>query len=153
MYLAKKQHAPRYKGLMRINKMEAQVDELKELIQSLKKEQESSISNLKAIEDKIFEGKFNIKSNANIKPVEISRLLKDITDKIKQELSSVKSKIAKQKLAEEQARLKKLQEEMELERKKKEEEETMAKLLQEEKRLRAEIESRRKKDVETKKRS
>lgn len=151
MYLAKKQHAPRYKGLMKINKMEAQVDELKELIQNLKKEKDSSLNNLKVIEDKIFEGKFNIKSNENIKPVEISRLIKDITDKIKQELTSVKSKIAKQKLAEEQARLKKLQEEMELERKKKEEEEAMAKLLQEEKRLRAEIESRRKKDVETKK--
>jgi len=151
MYLAKKQHAPRYKGLMKMKKTEEQTGELKELIQGLKKDQDASLNNLKAIEDKIFEGKFKIKSNENIKQAEISRLLKEITDKIKQEFTSVKTKIAKQKLAEEQARLKKLQEEMELERKKKEEEEAMAKLLQEEKRLRAEIESRRKKDVAAKK--
>merc|ERR1712083_973666 len=119
MYLAKKQHAPRYKGLMKMKKTEEQTGELKELIQGLKKDQDASLNNLKAIEDKIFEGKFKIKSNENIKQAEINRLLKEITDKIKQEFTSVKTKIAKQKLAEEQARLKKLQEEMELERKRK----------------------------------
>merc|ERR1711915_1095993 len=63
--------------------------------------------------------------NENITKREIEKYYKTLVDQINKELSNVKSKIEKQKAAEEQAKLRKLQEEMEaeMEIKRKQEEE------------------------------
>merc|ERR1719458_2238543 len=58
---------------------------------------------------------------------------KGLVDQINKELASVKGKLEKQKVAEEQAKLKKIQQEMEEERRKKEAEEAAARKAEEEK--------------------
>merc|ERR1712123_181270 len=67
-----------------------------------------------------------------------------LVDQINKELSNVKSKIEKQKAADEQTKLRKLQQEMEEERRKKEAEEAEIRRLEEERKQRAEMEQKRK---------
>merc|ERR1711915_922267 len=87
-----------------------------------------------------------IKRNENITKREIEKYYKTLVDQINKELSNVKSKIEKQKAAEEQAKLRKLQEEMEAERRKKEAEDAEIRRLEEERKMKAEMEIRRKQE-------
>jgi len=78
----------------------------------------------------------------------MDKYYKSLVDQINKELANVKSKIEKQKVGEEQARLRKLQQEMEEEKRKKEAADAAARKLEEDRRLKAEMEVKRKQEEE-----
>lgn len=122
-HLAKKQHAPRYKGVMKIKTLESQIKQLERVANELKKEKEASIKDIQSIHTAMLDSISKIKRDRKIKTQEIDKMYKDLSNKSNNQMLILQKKMLDQKNAEEQARLRKIQEEMERERKQKEEEE------------------------------
>jgi len=148
MYVAQKKHRPRYQTLVKIRFLHGQVQQIGSMAKSLKADKDGVEKSVKKLQENILQVCQTIKGNENIKKAEIEKLHKGLVDQINKELSSVKGKLEKQKVADEQAKLKKLQQEMEDERKRKEAEEAAARKVEEERRQKMEMEARRKKEEE-----
>merc|ERR1712108_99927 len=123
MHLARKRHAPRYKGVLRLKKLQNQIEEIGVMGGKLKGGKESIKSNVDKIYTQLDAAIAKIKASERISSREIEMMHSSLVAAIQKEIAGVKKKIETEKIAEEQARLRKIQEEMELERKKKEEEE------------------------------
>ena len=147
MYIARKQHEPRYTGIARLKKLQSQIEEIGKMSSKLK-DKDSVKANVKHIYAQLDGAIAKIKGSPNIKFPEIDRLSKSLVDLINKELGNVKQKLEKQKVAEEQERIRKIQEEMEKERKRKEDEEKQRLQLEEDRKLKAEMEVKRKKEEE-----
>ena len=147
MYIARKQHEPRYTGIARLKKLQNQIEEIGKMSSKLK-DKDSVKANVKHIYTQLDGAIAKIKGSPNIKFPEIDRLSKSLVDLINKELGNVKQKLEKQKVAEEQERIRKIQEEMEKERKRKEDEEKQRLQLEEDRKLKAEMEVKRKKEEE-----
>lgn len=52
-YLARKQHQPRYRGIIKINSISADVKKMQEIANQLKAEKESMLKQIKDIEEQI----------------------------------------------------------------------------------------------------
>merc|ERR1711981_1364133 len=113
MYLAKKQHAPRYKGVARLRKLQSQIEEIGKMSSKLKSGKDSVQANVKHIYGQLDGTIATIKGSPRISSTEIGRLNTGLVALINKELGSVKDKLEKQKVAEEQERIRKIQEEME----------------------------------------
>merc|ERR1711892_1171159 len=150
MHLAKKRHRPRYQALVKIRNLSGQVKQIGSMTKSLKSDKDGVEKSVKKIQDNIDQVCKTIKGNEAISKREIEKYYKSLVDQINKELSNVKSKIEKQKAADEQTKLRKLQQEMEEERRKKEEEEAEIRRLEEERKQRAEMEQKRKQEEENK---
>lgn len=148
MFLARKKHAPRYKGVARLRTLQSQIEEIGRMSGSLKKDKDSIRKNAGKIHDELAVCIAKIKSRPDIGSQEIDSMYKTLVDFINKELASVKSKIEKQKIAEEQERVRALQAQMEEERRRKEEEDRGRRELEEERQVRAEMEERRKREEE-----
>ena len=148
MYIAVKQHAPRYKGITRLRKLQSQIEEIGKMSEKLKSDKDSVKANVKHIYKQLDGAIAKIKGAPNIRSSDINKLNQSLVDLINRELGSVKQKLEKQKVADEQERIRKIQEEMEKERKRKEEEEKQKLQLEEDRRLKAEMEIKRKKEEE-----
>merc|ERR1719189_2876928 len=148
MYIAVKQHAPRYKGITRLRKLQSQIEEIGKMSEKLKSDKDSVKANVKHIYKQLDGAIAKIKGAPNILSSDINKLNQSLVDLINRELGSVKQKLEKQKVADEQERIRKIQEEMEKERKRKEEEEKQRLQLEEDRRLKAEMEIKRKKEEE-----
>merc|ERR1711870_40484 len=106
MYLARKQHRPRYLGLQTIKMLSGQVDKIQELGRNLKGGKSSMEQNMdKAVG--------TIKACEKIKKAEIDKMYNSLVEQIKKEFGNVKKKLEEERIAEEEERLRKLQEEME----------------------------------------
>merc|ERR1719186_111499 len=134
-----------------IKNLKGQVNQIGSMAANLKSDQKSSMAAVNQINENISQAVKAIRKNERIKKKEIDRIYNGLVDQIKKELGGVKNKIEKQKVAEEQAKLRKLQEEMEAERKRKEAEAAAAKQVEDERKQRMEIEARRKEDEEKRK--
>ena len=148
MYLAKKQHSPRIKGIARLRKLQSQIEEIGKMSSKLKSEKDAVQGNVKQIYAKLDEAIAKIKGSPKIRPRDIDTLNKGLVDLINKELGNVKQKLEKQKVAEEQERIRKIQEDMERERKRKEDEERQKIQNEEDRKLKAEMEIKRKKEEE-----
>ena len=148
MYLAVKQHSPRYKGIIRLRKLQVQIEEIGKMSSKLKADKDSVKANVKHIYAQLDGAIAKIKGSPKVRSIDIDRLNKSLVDLINKELGSVKQKLDKQKVAEEQERIRKIQEEMEKERKRKEEEDKQRIQLEEDRKLKAEMEVKRKKEEE-----
>ena len=146
MYLAKKQHAPRFRGIARLRKLQSQIEEIGRMSSKLKSGKNGVQANVKQIYGQLDGAIAKIKGTSKIGSEDIDRLNKALVELINKELGSVKDKLEKQKVAEEQERIRKIQEEMELERKRKEEEERQKRQMEDDRRLKAEMEVKRKKE-------
>merc|ERR1719400_1814638 len=113
MYLAQKKHKPRYQALVKIRYLNGQLQQIGSMAKSLKADKDGVEKSVKKIQDNIHQVCQTIKGNENIKKSEIEKMHKSLVDQINKELASVKGKLEKQKFAEEQAKLKKIQQEME----------------------------------------
>ena len=89
-----------------------------------------------------------IKTEETIRKKDLDKYYQTLVDQINGELANVKKKIEKQKAAEEQEKLRKLQREMEEQRKQKEAEEAELRRQEEERKLKAEMEVKRKAEEE-----
>ena len=151
MYVAKKKHRPRYQALVKIRYLHGQVQQIGSMAKSLKSDKDGVEKSVKKIQEQILQVSQSIKSNENTRKADIEKMYKSLVDQINKELSNVKSKIEKQKVAEEQAKLKKIQQEMEEERRKKEAEDAAVRKLEEDRKQRAEMEAKRKQEEEKRK--
>merc|ERR1740131_90929 len=148
MHLAKKKHRPRIKALVHIKSLSGQVEQIASMASGLKSDKDSVMKNVQKLNANINKVIYNIKQNHEIKKKEMDKMYQGLVDDINTEISNVKRKIEKQKAAEEQLKLKKLQQEMEREKRRKEAEEAELRRLEEERRMKAEMEARRKEEEE-----
>lgn len=154
MHLTREKHAPRYKGIMRMKKLQAQIEAIGKMASSLKEKDKQAVqANVKAIYGQLDAAIAKIRASAGMKKSDIDRLNQALVDKINSEVGDVKKRLEKQRAAEEQERLRKIQEEMEKERKRKEEEQRRLIEMEEDRKLKAEMEARRKLEEELNKKA
>ncbi|XP_063243579.1 myosin heavy chain 95F isoform X2 [Bacillus rossius redtenbacheri] len=152
MYLAKKKHKPRYQGIAKIKGLQEKLVRTSAIIEQLKKEKESSASEMKKLQADAVAAISKIKSTENISAGEIDKMYADLLSRADAQTSGLQKKLQQQKIAEEQERMRKIQEEMEREKQRKEEEERKKREEEETKRLKMEMEARRKAEEEQRKR-
>jgi len=152
MYLAKKKHRPRYRGIMKINSLQSMLSRMESIIGQLKKDKESSVSEVRALQNDMQTAINKIKANAKIKVEEINTLYTQLMNKANSLMGALQKKLESQKSAEEQERLRKIQQEMEKQKKQKEEEERQKREEEDNKKKKTEMEARRKQEEEVRKR-
>merc|ERR1712079_365831 len=113
MYLTRKQHRPRYLGLQTIKMLSGQVDKIQELGRNLKGGKSSMEQNLDVLRQNMDKAVGTIKACEKIKKAEIDKMYNSLVEQIKKEFGNVKKKLEEERIAEEEERLRKLQEEME----------------------------------------
>ena len=149
MYLARRQHRPRYEGVRRLKLLQSNIEQIGKMSESLKAERAAVLANVDKIHGQLDVAIARIRTSPKISKSDIDRMYNSLVDLINVELRGVKQKLERQRIVEEeQERMRKLQEEMERERKRKEEEENRLKELELEKQKKVEIESRRKVEEE-----
>lgn len=122
-YLIRKKHQPRYKGIMKIRQIKANVTRMEEVANQLKSEKESMLKCVYGIQQLIDGSIVKIKENPNITSSQIDGLYNEISKKMDSEMNMLKQKLLQQRNAEEQERLRKIQMALEAEKRIKEEEE------------------------------
>jgi len=147
MHLAYKQHAHRYKGVLRLKKSKSQIEAIGQMSSTLKPDAKAKVQeNVKIIYGQLDSVIAKIQASSKITKNQIHSMNEDLLAQINKAIRDVKDKLEKQKAAEEQERLRKIQEEMERERKRKEEEEERRQEAEKDRRLKAEMEARRKEE-------
>lgn len=121
-YLVRKQHQPRYRGIVKIRQTKANVTKMEELANQLKGEKVQLVKCVNEIQQLIDGSILKIKSNPKITANQIKAIHDEISKKMDSEMSMLNQKLAQQKNAEEQERLRKIQQAMEAEQRAKEEE-------------------------------
>ncbi|XP_066902835.1 myosin heavy chain 95F isoform X1 [Halyomorpha halys] len=152
MYLAKKQHKPRYQGVMKINNLQSMITRMESIIGQFKKDKESSILEIKKLQSEMRDAINKIKSNHRILSDEINAIHTNLMNKANKEMANLQKKLESQKAEEEKERLRRIQEEMEKEKRRKEEEERQKLQEEENKKMKLEMEQRRKLEEEEMKR-
>ncbi|KAK3924050.1 Myosin heavy chain 95F [Frankliniella fusca] len=152
MYLAKKHHRPRYRGIMKINSLQSMLTRMQEIIKQMKKDREASESQVKALHEDMTSAIRKIKTNPKISGAEVDGLYTQLMNKANAQMGALQAKLEQQKSAEEQERLRRIQQEMEEEKKRKAAEEAAQKALEEDRKKKQEMEARRKIEEEQRKR-
>ncbi|XP_063708538.1 myosin heavy chain 95F isoform X2 [Culicoides brevitarsis] len=145
-YLVRKQHQPRYRGIVNIRQTKANVSKMEELANQLKGDKAELLKCVNEIQQLIDGSIQKIKSNPKITQNQIKSIQDDIAKKMDSEMSMLKQKLAQQKNAEEQERLRKIQQAMEAEKRAKEEEQRKLQQEEEDRKRKAEMEMRRKQE-------
>ncbi|XP_066580996.1 myosin heavy chain 95F isoform X2 [Prorops nasuta] len=150
MYIAKKQHRPRIKGAVKIKNLKSQLDKMHDASNQLKAGQarDKCMNNINGLLKELDGGIATIKNNLTIRPEQIDKLYNDLSNKVDRLMTSLQDMVKQQKIAEEQARLKEIQRQLELEKKKKEEEEQKKREEEDNRRKRINMETRRKAEEE-----
>lgn len=151
MYIAKKQHRPRIKGIMKINNLRTQIIGMEETSKQLK-DRERPMSDLKRLHEDLETAVKRIKNNERIKATEIDSLYTNLVNQVNKQMASLQDLVKQQRIAEEQSKLRRIQQELELEKQKKEEEERQKREEDENRRKKYDIEMRRKAEEEQKRR-
>ncbi|KXJ78953.1 hypothetical protein RP20_CCG002831 [Aedes albopictus] len=134
-YLARKQHQPRIKGIIKINAIKSNLSKMHEIANQLKSERENMLKQVTDVQRTIEAAVTRIKGDPKISAAQIDGLYGEIMNKLDNQMKTIHLKLQEQRNAEEQERLRKIQAALEAERKAKEEEE---------RRLREEEENRKK---------
>ncbi|KAF5299207.1 hypothetical protein FQA39_LY02380 [Lamprigera yunnana] len=150
-HLVRKTQGPRIYGIRKIKDLGKKLDGLNAIANQLKKDKETSTNQINALKTDVANSIGRIKGDYNIKAAIIDSLFNELLGKFDNQMNTLNKKLLDQKNAEEQERLRKIQEEMERERKRKEEEEQRLREEEENRRKKAEMEARRKKEEEERK--
>lgn len=143
MYFEKKRHRPRIRGMMKIRNLKKQLIRMEETATQLKNREKSS-RDMKRLENDLEMAMDKIKRNPRITPTEIDGLYTSLVNQVNKQMADLQNMVKQEKVAEEQARLKKIQQELELETKRKEEEEHKKREEEEHRKKKLEMEARRK---------
>ncbi|KAL0131777.1 hypothetical protein PUN28_002966 [Cardiocondyla obscurior] len=143
MYIARKQHRPRIRGIMKIRNLRKQLTRMEETVSQLKS-RENSTRDMKRLDDDLETAIRKIRNNPKITPTEIDGLYTSLVNQVNKQMATLQDMVKQQKVAEEQARLRKIQQELELEKKRKEEEERRKREEEENRRKKLDMEARRK---------
>ncbi|XP_050720790.1 unconventional myosin-VI-like isoform X3 [Eriocheir sinensis] len=145
MYNACKKYRPRYMGVLKIKGLQSQLQQLSSTVQQLKKDKESSQANVRKLEGMMEGAIRKIRSTAMTRE-QIDQEHSTLVAALNNELAAVHKKLTQQKNAEEQERLRRIQDEMERKRRQEEEEERKRKEEEENRRKKSELEARRKQE-------
>uniref|UniRef100_A0A8D8QWM0 Myosin heavy chain 95F n=1 Tax=Cacopsylla melanoneura TaxID=428564 RepID=A0A8D8QWM0_9HEMI len=148
MYLARKQHRPRYKGIVKINSLQSMLHRMESLINQLKKDKEESSDQVKRLQQDMQAAVLKIKKTPTMKAEEINTLYTSLMNKSNDEMNKLQKKLENQRSAEEQERLRKIQMEMDAEKRRKQQEEEAKREDEENRRKKVEMEQRRKVEEE-----
>ncbi|KAK7077209.1 Unconventional myosin-VI [Halocaridina rubra] len=151
MYHAKKKYRPRYMGVLKIKGLQGQLLQMQSIVNQLKKDKDSSVATVKKIQTAMEASVKKIRTTSMSRQ-QIDHDYNSLVTAMNSELAVLHKKLAQQKNAEEQERLRRIQEEMERERKKKEEEERQRREEEENRKKKAEMELRRKQEEEIRRR-
>ena len=141
---ARKKYLPRIVGIRQIRALQQSVKESEKIIHQLKRDKESSVQQLQQLQSALNNALQTIKTNDRSSERDIKNMVAKLEHQTDELIKVLKGKVEQQKSAEEQERLRKIQEDMARERKRKEVEEQ--KRLEEDniRKLRAEMEQKRK---------
>ncbi|XP_043272163.1 myosin heavy chain 95F isoform X2 [Venturia canescens] len=148
MYITKKQHQPRIKGIVKIKNLTSQLERMQETSKMLKSAREKSMNDIKKLQSELEAAVQRIRNNPKIKSTEIDVLYERLVSEVGKQMSDLQDMVKQQKIAEEQERLRKIKEEMEADKRRKAEEEAKKKEEEENRKKKAEIEARRKTEEE-----
>ncbi|XP_026672649.1 myosin heavy chain 95F isoform X5 [Ceratina calcarata] len=151
MYIAKKQHRPRIKGIAKITNLEKQLNGMEETSNQLK-DRERPIDDINRLRHDLHAARNRIKGNERITPTAIDSIYANLVNRVNDQMASLRRMVEQQKIAEEQAKLAKIQQELELEKERKEAEERRKRDEEDNRRKKHDIEARRKMEEEQKKR-
>lgn len=143
MYFEKKRHRPRIRGMMKIRNLRKQLTRMEETAGQLKN-REKSTRDIRRLENELEAAMGKIKRNPGITPTEIDALYTSVVNQVNKQMADLQDMVKQERVAEEQARLRKIQQELELEKKHKEEEERKKRDEEENRKRRLEMEARRK---------
>lgn len=150
MYIAKKQHRPRIKGLVKIKFLQMQLIQIQDISKQLKN-RDKCVSDIKRLQTDLENSIRRIKEDSKIKAEEIDTLYTNLVNQMNKQMVSMQDMIKQQKIAEEQAKMKKIQQELELEKHMKEEEERKKKEDEDNRKKKLEMEAKRKAEEEQRK--
>ncbi|XP_025829691.1 myosin heavy chain 95F isoform X2 [Agrilus planipennis] len=150
-FLVKRRHQPRIKGLRKIRSLDHNVKELEKINQQLKKNKDLFTNDINKLKTEVVSAIDKIRKDDRIEAKTIDNLYNQLVIKVNKQMNELQKKIQDEKIAEEQERLRKVQEEMEKERKRKEEEERKLREEEEIRKKKAEIEARRRQEEEQRK--
>lgn len=151
MWNFKHEFQPRIKMMLKIRSLSSQLEQMRQLAGQLKKEKESAVQKIASVEKDISGGQKKIQVAKKMNRKELEAIYGGLVKSTEKTFGDLRKMVDTQKIAEEQERLRKIQEEMEREKKRKEEEERKRREEEEMKRQKAEIEVRRKKEEELQK--
>ncbi len=147
MYLVRKQHAHRFKGILRLKTLIDQIERIGAMSDKLKKDRKDTVlKNVEALKKSLNSEITKIRATPKIQEKDINKVYEALLANINKEVVNVKKKIQEQKNAEEQEKLRRLQDEMEAEKRRKAEEERAKAALEEERKLKADMEAKRKEE-------
>ncbi|XP_047347914.1 myosin heavy chain 95F isoform X1 [Vespa velutina] len=150
MFIAKKQHRPRIKGLVKIKNLQSQLIKIQDISNQLKN-RDKCIADINQLQSDLESSIRRIKEDSKIKAAEIDTIYTNLVNQMNKQMASLQDTVKQEKIAEEQARLKKIQQELELEKNKKEEEERKKKEDEDNRKKKLGMEVRRKAEEQQRK--
>lgn len=146
-FLARQQHRPRVRALGQIAAVRGRLGKTKEIAAQLRQGSAGAIlQQLEAAERQAVEAAARIKGDPKIRPPAIERLVAELTGQLEAQNAALKSLLHEQRQAEEQARLKKMQDAMEAERLQQQAEAERQRAEEETRKRKVEMEAKRKAD-------
>ena len=150
MHLARKKYRPRIMGLRQVRTLQQSVKQSERIVHQLKDKQ-TSLQQMQKLQIDLENAAQSFKKNERITEKEIKMILARLEQQADELMKTLKAKVEQQKSAEEQEKLRKIQEEMARERRRKEEEEKKRMEEEDNRRKRAEMETKRKAEEEARK--
>lgn len=151
MHLARRKYRPRILGLRQVRTLCQSVKQSEKIVQQLKDKQ-SSVQQMEKLQSDLEKAAYTFKNNELIMEKEIKLMLLKLEQQADELMKTLKAKVEQQKSAEEQEKLRKIQEDLARERRRKEEEEQKRSEEEENRKKRAEMEIKRKAEEEARKR-
>lgn len=143
-HLVRRRHRPRYRGTMKINALQNNLKAMEAVTSQLKSEKQTAQKNIENLRNSIRSACATIKSNEKISHKEIDTLYTKLTKDTETLMASLQKAMVDQKNREEQERLRKIEAEMRAVEEAKRKEQERIRQEEENRRLKAEMEARRK---------
>ncbi|CAG5041357.1 unnamed protein product [Parnassius apollo] len=109
-YLVRRQHQPRYRGIVKIKTLEEKMKEMDSVTAQLKKEKEAAKKNIENLRNSMRNACELIKSNEKITRAEIDQLFTKLTKEAEMQMVALQNAMTDQKNREEQERVRRVQE-------------------------------------------
>ncbi|XP_050667536.1 myosin heavy chain 95F [Leptidea sinapis] len=143
-YLVRRQHKPRYQGIIKIKALENNLREMETVTAQLKKDKDSAKKNIENLRNNIRSTCSIIKRNEKISRQEIDQVYTKLTKEVESLMAALQKAMLDQKNREEQERLRRLEAELRAAEEAKRQEMERIRQEEENRRLKAEMEARRK---------
>lgn len=148
MWLCKKKYRPRIKAIVKVKRLQTQLEAMEKISSQLKADKDKSMQQVQMLKQQMQNVINKIKTAPILLEKDIAKLYNDLYASFDSDLKKLKGLLEQQKNREEQERLRKLQEEVEKARRQKEEEERQKASEELQRKQKVEIEARRKTEAE-----